>query len=257
MSNFIKFVKIELSRHLRNPSRIVWIVGFILVVQIYTVYAINQARGLTNYIAYDDVYGIVFNFILLVYIQSLPVLILVISFDSYVQDPTLKLSAVAAVNRHGLFLGKGLAITVLSFFIFLIEITFSSIFVIWIFGYRQIAGTVISKSIISFACIIIYYVLMFSTLILLVHKLTNDKLSTIVFPVLFFYVIPYLLSSSLAFQILDNNIINFSPIKWVIDFNAAVVFKHGITTPFLIFGWSTLVAIIGLFLVIPRYEFQN
>ena len=234
---------LELKRSLNHSTRRTWAWIYLVLSQIYVIYAFLSSLRLGNFLNEGELIEILSKLILYMHVFGLPSFILINCFDNFVQDPTLPIMAVAAPKRSELLFSRSIAIFVYTYSIFLINISISFA----ILGYLHPDVMVIQfylKSLAGFAVVTVFYVMTITALIIVIRAITTDIVSTIFLPLALYYIIPFLISNALIFEVLDPIILKISPTIWVLDFIGMVIFNNKVDNDIFMVPIAAIISIV-------------
>ena len=221
-------IKLESARNYNDPTRKFWVVVYSVFVQFFTLITLYSSINLGNYLTETEVIKVLVKSTNTVLILCLPALIIILSYYSLVSDPTLNIFMVMAINRTRLFVIKILSLIVIISLITAINLIFSFT-IISVLYFNSILFFYFGISLVYLTFVNIFYVESISLMFLLIVRFTNNKTSTLFFPIIVYFIIPFLISSSISFNLLYPGIINFSPTIWFIKSLEHVVFSNIVT----------------------------
>lgn len=242
---------IEYRRNLRIQIRRMWSIFYTLFIQIVFLLIIYSSFRIGNFISTEDHLTLLLSVFISLQIFSLPAFNIIITYDSFVQDPILEILVIASNERSSLFLTKLLGINLFVYFIFIVNYLLGTIVLLLLFQDLSILKFVI-PIILSFVFIVLFIGTLTTVLILFVKKNVKDNVSSFILPVTIFYIVPFLLVNSLLYQVFNPIIANLSPTVWMLNFVTPLIFDQSLNLEILFLPLISL----GFFIV-SNYIFEN
>lgn len=252
--NFPMIVLLELRNYIQSGARKQWAILFSIFIQLVSIGSFTIGMKLGNFITDIEILNVLSHFTLLIYIYCIPAFVIILCYDSFIRDPSLQITAVVIIDRYKLFFTKLLSISLFSFIFFLVNSTISFLILLILLG-EVMALYIFLKSIIIFLIICLFFTQMTIFLVLLIRKFTLDDITTLIIPIIIFYILPLLIHSTINLQILNSGTLLISPGVWAIFF-LDIIYGGQIELNSLILPFTLILLIYPNLWLIKNHEFR-
>lgn len=253
--NFPLIVYHEVRRYFQIGSRRQWALFFSVFIQLFSIISYTIGMKLSNYLPNEDILSILSHFTLLIHIYSLPVFIIILCYDNMIRDPSLQITAVVIIDRNKLYFTQLLSLSLFAYIIFILNSSLSFL-ILGLLLSEPMAILLFFKSVLLFLIICLFYTQMIIFFILLIRRFTLDEISTLIIPIIIFYILPLIINSSINYQILNPNALLISPTLWAIYLMSYFILGTFSVLESLILPITLIILIIPNLLLIKNHEFR-